>query len=149
MQRLIDANALIVSVLDHGVDHVQTDDLKEINQIIKDAPTIDAVSVVRCRECKFLHLKGSSLEKWCWNENSICYSEKVTNNWYCADGKRTVEFFHAHWVKEIDRHYHWHCSCCKHVVGVQRMECNFCPNCGAKMDGPETEEVSGDGEKVE
>lgn len=61
----------------------------------------------------------------------------------------TVEFFHAHWVKEIDRHYHWHCSVCKHVVGVQRMECNFCPNCGAKMDGPETEEVSGDGEKVE
>lgn len=46
----------------------------------------DVVPVVRCRECKFLHL--SSLEKWCWNENSICYAGKVTNNWYCADGKR-------------------------------------------------------------
>ena len=44
--RLIDADAVIVAVLDHGVDHVQTDDLEEINQIINDAPTIDVAPVV-------------------------------------------------------------------------------------------------------
>lgn len=50
--RLIDADALIVAMLDHGVDHVQTDDLEEINQIINDAPTVDAVPVVRCINCR-------------------------------------------------------------------------------------------------
>ena len=41
--RLIDGNALQIEMMDRGVDHIQTDDLAEINQIIDAAPTIDAV----------------------------------------------------------------------------------------------------------
>lgn len=43
--RLIDGNALQIEMMDRGVDHIQTDDLVEINQIIDDAPTIDAVVI--------------------------------------------------------------------------------------------------------
>lgn len=43
--RLIDGNALQIEMMDRGVDHIQTDDLAEINQIIDDAPTIDAVVI--------------------------------------------------------------------------------------------------------
>jgi len=38
--RLIDADMLIIDILDRGVDGVQTDDLTEIQQIIADAPTV-------------------------------------------------------------------------------------------------------------
>ena len=54
-----------------------------------DSPTIDAVTIVRCIKCKHMH--QSQLEKWCWNENSICYAKKVTNRWYCADGIQKEE----------------------------------------------------------
>lgn len=37
------------------------------------------------------------------------------------------------WVPEPDRHYHWHCSECGYTVGVIRMDCKFCPNCGTDM----------------
>lgn len=94
MPRLINADALIVAVLDHGVDHVQTDDLEEINQIINDAPTIDAVPVVRCRECRYyeivqLRKDGEDDRRY---KPSVCvrgkYAEYRKPEWYCADGKR-------------------------------------------------------------
>ena len=37
---LIDADALIINMMDRGVDGVQTDDFYEITQIIDEAPTI-------------------------------------------------------------------------------------------------------------
>lgn len=42
---------------------------------------------------------------------------------------------HGKWVEELDRQFHWHCSECGYVIGVVKMDCNYCPNCGAKMDG--------------
>lgn len=88
MARLIDADALIVAVLDHGVDYVQTDDLEEINQIINDAPTIDAVPVVRCRECKWGRTTSEGSEYvWCGKPYAPPWLSHIAN-WYCADGKR-------------------------------------------------------------
>lgn len=46
-----------------------------------------------------------------------------------------VEVRHGEWIPEPDRHYRWHCSECGYVIGVARMDCDFCPKCGAKMDG--------------
>ena len=37
------------------------------------------------------------------------------------------------WVEEKGRLYRWHCSECGYVIGVARMDANFCPNCGADM----------------
>lgn len=57
-----------------------------VEDMIEYAPTVDAEPVVRCGKCKYMH--RSQLEKWCWNEDSICYAKKVTDNWYCADAER-------------------------------------------------------------
>ena len=38
--RLIDADALMIEVMDSDLDHLQRDDWKEVIQIVADAPTI-------------------------------------------------------------------------------------------------------------
>ena len=38
--RLIDADALIIDLLDRGIEGLQTDDFHEIQQAVADAPTI-------------------------------------------------------------------------------------------------------------
>lgn len=41
------------------------------------------------------------------------------------------------WIKEPDRHYHWHCSECGFVEGIRvEMGINkYCSNCEAKNGG--------------
>lgn len=43
---------------------------------------------------------------------------------------------HGHWIFKTDRRvvdgYDWQCDQCK---SWQRYTSNFCPNCGARMDG--------------
>lgn len=50
------------------------------------------------------------------------------------------EVRHGHWVKQIKirkdeevRLVHWQCSLCGCFLGTNTA--NYCPNCGAKMDG--------------
>ena len=40
MSRLIDADALMVELMDSDLDHLQRDDWREVIQIVTDAPTI-------------------------------------------------------------------------------------------------------------
>ena len=49
---------------------------------INDAPTIDAVPVVRCRECKYHEEEGIEMV-YC--PNMIGW---VENEWFCANGER-------------------------------------------------------------
>lgn len=49
-KRLIDANALSVQVLDASYWDNQDEDV--IWNLVQDAPTVDAVEVVRCKDCK-------------------------------------------------------------------------------------------------
>ena len=45
---------------------------------------------------------------------------------------------HGHWVKEKpDVLIYWHCSVCKNCYYLEEPNANYCPNCGAKMDGGE------------
>lgn len=55
------------------------------------------------------------------------------------DGRCFDEKKHGEWVEEPDRRFHWHCSECGYVIGVVKMDCNYCPKCGARMDGEEDE----------
>lgn len=76
--RLIDADALN---LDYEVD--MADDWKtahEIANVVKYAPTIDAVEVVRCRDCK--HYDPS--DGYCEFIGNYDFDE----NFYCGNGKR-------------------------------------------------------------
>ena len=40
-----------------------------------DAPTIDAVPVVRCKDCKYF-------------KTQLCQNEDSHDDWFCADGER-------------------------------------------------------------
>lgn len=37
------------------------------------------------------------------------------------------------WIPEPDRYYHWHCSECGYVIGVIKMDADYCLKCGADM----------------
>ena len=70
MRRLIDANALIKEAnADGAYGYV---DAKQI----ADAPTVDAVEIVRCRDCKHRH------------SDSWCEYVDDDDNFYCARGER-------------------------------------------------------------
>ena len=47
---------------------------------------------------------------------------------------------HGYWVKEKrDVLIHWHCSACKECYYLDMPNAEYCPRCGAKMDGKEDE----------
>lgn len=88
--RLIDAHDLWsdIMMLPHNGDMISSE---EVEQAIKEAPTVDAVEVVHGR-CVYV---------------------------------RDDEF--------ID---HWECSVCgKYIPWEYHRDFNYCPYCGAKMDG--------------
>ena len=48
---------------------------------------------------------------------------------------------HGQWVKEKrDVLIHWHCSACKECFYLDIPNAEYCPHCGAKMDGKERDE---------
>ena len=63
MPRLIDANALI-AFMKKGWRVFPSSELRHTCDItdIESAPTIDAVPVVRCKDCRFFHRYGFKLE---------------------------------------------------------------------------------------
>ena len=67
-----------------------------VEDMIENAPAVDAVPVVRCRYCKYsVEAKNAKGEyrALCGNSHSICCSSSWTlpEDWYCADGERRVE----------------------------------------------------------
>lgn len=59
-----------------GALHDVADDLRQM-------PTIDAVSVVRCKDCKWWTKQEASLQGRC-----DAYRMYPTEEWYCARGER-------------------------------------------------------------
>ena len=65
-----------------------------------------------------------------------------------------VSVKHGEWIKNEDRHG-WHCSECKvdnHYAyswssekGTYEFQDNYCPSCGAKMDGERKDDETPDG----
>lgn len=77
-KRLIDANALISEY-----DRVHIGEPGKARKLIADAPTIDAVEVVRCRECKY-HEDTSVI-----GFGHCClYDLTMRYNDFCSYGKR-------------------------------------------------------------
>ena len=53
-------------------------------QTILNAPVVDAVAVVRCKECKYSELCIETNQRvWCLKQGM-----SKANEWYCADGER-------------------------------------------------------------
>ena len=83
-KRLIDANALIKEANAEGAYGYV--DIKQI----ADAPTVDAVEVVRCRECKHLNvLNRKELYAHCPKTNTVFPPfELDTRKHFCSLGER-------------------------------------------------------------
>lgn len=86
MSRYIDADA-IISFVDAGhlrnpLELAWSD--KDVVDMIESRPTVDAVPVVRCKDCK--HYRPIT------ETRGICYhvetNQTMHMDWFCADGER-------------------------------------------------------------
>ena len=57
---------------------------KDWERVIDEQPTVDAVPVVRCRECKYAIISERGIVS-CYNVNGYM---RVGVDFYCADGER-------------------------------------------------------------
>ena len=90
MARLIDADALMDVIRQHeyrlatkqgSIDYGMF--TLGIQQAVDEQPTIDAVPVVRCKDCKY-HEDEEIGMVYCPN----ALGGWVAENWFCADGER-------------------------------------------------------------
>ena len=76
-KRLIDANRALEIVRDQGIAHPNAYHLTNYaTLILREAPTVDAVEVVRCKDCKHRYS-----DSWCEDVDD-------DDNFYCARGER-------------------------------------------------------------
>lgn len=93
--RLIDADqASSIENLDQYSDLAAAlGDVQTVRDILSDAPTIDAVPVVRCRECKHLNvINDPKLYAHCPKTNTVFLPFDLdTREHFCSLGQRKIE----------------------------------------------------------
>lgn len=83
--RLIDANETKHNLaISDEVRFKYLSDFGKVCNFIDEQPTIDAVAVVRCGECKH----RTELAPTGWHP---CVDMAVSDDWFCADGEREVQ----------------------------------------------------------
>lgn len=80
--RLIDADALIADVRKNSESYFADDFAHEW---VDRQPTIDAVPVVRCRECIHRFVDGDNVR---YNVCMLNHNKVQPDDWFCADGER-------------------------------------------------------------
>ena len=63
-----------------GYDEGAADALISVADMLKTMPTVDAVEVVRCKDCKFY-----------MTIHCICDGCCISDDWYCAGGERRTD----------------------------------------------------------
>lgn len=81
-KRLIDANALIAEY-----DRVHIDEPGKARKLMEDAPTINAVKVIRCRDCKYFGVYKYSGNMYCTNNNGYGFPNQKPDD-FCSRGER-------------------------------------------------------------
>ena len=87
--RIIDADALkrrAITVRFFGKDIMMVPTAE-----IDDAPTIDAVEAVRCKDCKYNLGETTRGESVLCNYSTHGMLIERSNEWFCADGERKEE----------------------------------------------------------
>lgn len=96
--RLIDADPVLAEIMDFIDEYSEVDGsglhnpkwcaMEEAKDVILNAPAMDAVPVVQCKDC----------ENWSYQEcvaDNICWCNKLEKftwkNFFCADGERKSE----------------------------------------------------------
>ena len=94
--RLIDANALISKMVNEPVKAVDgvdfdtewftriADTAVQFTDMVKNAPTVDAVPVCRCKDCKWCEYPVHNSTKY----GCKLFDRCVKYDWFCADGER-------------------------------------------------------------
>ena len=95
MSRLIDADALEKEFTDfvrasNNSDFEPTPNWNDAVSLVGSAPTVDAVQVVRCGECKHFK-KPLSPDMWGWCKKVSMDNKATVEDWFCADGEREEE----------------------------------------------------------
>lgn len=54
-------------------------------ELVLDIPAVDAVEVVRCRDCKYFAIGGAD-RPWCRHEKGLC--DDVESDYFCSYGER-------------------------------------------------------------
>ena len=94
MSRLIDADALKENIPNTNVDifenchNCTTLCDWEVKELIDKQPVIDAVDVVRCRDCIHHYVDGEYVRYNCCELN---HNKVQSDDWFCADGERVDE----------------------------------------------------------
>ena len=96
-KRLIDANKAMEIVRNQGIAYPNAYHLTNYAMLIlREAPTVDAVEVVRCRECKHHRDKNEQEQQYLVEDILICTSPDATDDcwnavWpdhFCSYGER-------------------------------------------------------------
>ena len=83
--RLIDADRALEIVRDQGIAHPNAYHLTNYaTLILREAPTVDAVEVVRCRECKYWGDEAGKLQ----HSDGVLFARCKVHN-YLIDGGHT------------------------------------------------------------
>lgn len=91
MSRLIDADALHREFIDFiRASNNKTPNWNDAVSLVGSAPTVDAVQVVRCKDCEYYGEDGDSVMDGIYKRCSIC-GKWHTGSWYCASGERREE----------------------------------------------------------
>ena len=57
----------------------------EFERILDYLPTVDAIEVVRCKDCKHRYVDGENVRH---NVCELNHNKVQGDDWYCADGER-------------------------------------------------------------
>ena len=68
--RLIDADALIENIIE-SIPDLRKFSTKTVGEVIDNTPTVDAVPVIRCKDCKWYKTNYS----WDGKEHRVCVIE--------------------------------------------------------------------------
>ena len=85
MPRLIDADRALEIVHDQGIAHPNAHHLTNYaTLILREAPTVDAVEVVRCRDCEYWGDESGKLQR----SDGVLFARCKVHN-YLIDGRHT------------------------------------------------------------
>ena len=95
MARLIDADAEKLTANDYVMFRCQLGGLVDVVEFLNDMPTVDAVPVVRCKDCKYSTLPSMQTQIYgkpgtltCHNRKSPCNRRNVASDDYCSYADR-------------------------------------------------------------
>ena len=88
MARLINADELKNRKIVIDYDEVEDtfdDGLLFVADLIDKSPTVDAVPVCRCKDCKHCFVDGDNVR---FNVCELNHNRVQADDWFCADGER-------------------------------------------------------------